>query len=62
MKYRRLKPDEKPDYRKGDEPSPWDEGWGLTTWHGKFTVKEIRRDNPAVKYRRPVDGQGRDLK
>ncbi len=62
MKYRILKLDEKPDYRKGDEPSPWGDRWCITTWRGKFTVKEIRRDNPKVKYRRPVDSKGRDLK
>ena len=62
MKYRRLKLDEKPDYRKGDEYHVKGREWSLTNCYGTFTIQEWINDDPTVKYRRPVDVQGRDLK
>ena len=62
MKYRRLKLDEKPDYRKGDAYHIHGREWHDTNFDGTCTVKVLIGDNPTAKYRRPVDGQGRDLK
>ena len=62
MKYRRLKLDEKPDCRKGDQYHVQGREWEDTNFEGTHTVKHLSGDDPTAKYRRPVDGQGRDLK
>jgi hypothetical protein len=62
MKYRRLKLDEKPDRRKGDQFYMQGREWRETNFDGMLTVKRLIGDDPTAKYRRPVDGQGRDLK
>jgi hypothetical protein len=62
MKYRSLKLDEKPTRRKGDQYHVQGREWEDTNFDGTFTVKQLIGDDPTAKYRRPVDGQGRDLK
>jgi hypothetical protein len=62
MKYRRLKLDEKPDRRKGDQYHVKGRGWRLTNCCGTLTIKDWIEDDPTAKYRRPVDDEGRDLK
>lgn len=58
MRYRMLGPDEKPDCRKGDEFCYEYESAWLTTKHtGKYISTE-----KGIKYRRPVDENGKDLK
>jgi hypothetical protein len=62
MKHRSLKLDEKPARRKGDQYHVQGREWEDTNFEGTHTVKQLIGDDPTAKYRRPVDGQGRDLK
>jgi hypothetical protein len=61
MKYRMLKPHEKPDRAKGDEFRVSKDIWPKTCTTGQMTIRQIQELFPEadIVYRRPVRARAR---
>jgi hypothetical protein len=62
MKYRILKPHEKPDRAKGDQYRASVEMWTPTSSSGLHTVRQIEACGEPMCYRRPVQARRKQVK